>query len=185
MHDLHDLTEKSDLRRMGAALSKNPELVNRADGNGSTALHLAVLRGDRDAAWLLINRGADVMAKNRDGLTPIDIATSQGQDEIVLLLRARRTDNSQRATRQPAVAIVKCPVCSSTVSLARSIGKCTNCDRWLMTQEATRYARAILYGLIVVLIVMLLGGWDGVVRFVQGLVDFWRAPIGFKPHEPF
>jgi len=45
--------------------------VNTKDSLGETALHLAVEHGNLEIVRLLLERGADVNAKNKNGLTPI------------------------------------------------------------------------------------------------------------------
>ncbi|KAI9340157.1 ankyrin repeat-containing domain protein [Zopfochytrium polystomum] len=45
--------------------------VNHSDHHGWTALHSSVSSGNEEIAWLLINAGADVNARSRDGLTPL------------------------------------------------------------------------------------------------------------------
>lgn len=47
--------------------------INGRNGDGNTALHLAVFLGHAETAELLINNGADVNTKNGDGAAPIDL----------------------------------------------------------------------------------------------------------------
>ncbi len=47
--------------------------INGRNGDGNTALHLAVFLGHAETAGLLINNGADVNTKNGDGAAPIDL----------------------------------------------------------------------------------------------------------------
>uniref|UniRef100_A0A8C5HYM9 Uncharacterized protein n=1 Tax=Gouania willdenowi TaxID=441366 RepID=A0A8C5HYM9_GOUWI len=42
--------------------------------SGQTPLHLAASKGHLDHVEMLVNHGADVLAKDRMGLTPVDIA---------------------------------------------------------------------------------------------------------------
>lgn len=46
--------------------------VNGRNGDGNTALHLAMFLGRTETAELLLKSGADVTVKNDDGATPID-----------------------------------------------------------------------------------------------------------------
>ena len=55
--------------------------------SGAAPLHYAAVRNARDAAELLIARGADVNAKNYRGDTPWDVAKREGHSELVQLLR--------------------------------------------------------------------------------------------------
>jgi ankyrin repeat protein len=45
------------------------------------------LSGDSETVALLINKGADVNARSVDGRTPLDIASQQDHQEVVLLLK--------------------------------------------------------------------------------------------------
>ena len=49
--------------------------MHAKDEWGSTPLHYAALKGHKEVAELLIDKGADVHAKGDDGKTPIDFAT--------------------------------------------------------------------------------------------------------------
>jgi len=60
--------------------------VNAANKQGYTALHMAVRRGQKDAAALLLEKGANVNAE-RKGKTPLDFAGKN--EEIAALLREK------------------------------------------------------------------------------------------------
>ena len=60
--------------------------VNAANKKGYTALHMAVRRGQKDAAALLLEKGANVNAQ-RKGKTPLDFAGKN--EEIAALLREK------------------------------------------------------------------------------------------------
>lgn len=72
-----------------AALNRTPMIVNSKDGsNGDTGLHLVTR--DRDFPWLnfLLSEGAKADVPNKDGNTPLVIATQIGwQEGAALLLR--------------------------------------------------------------------------------------------------
>ena len=51
---------------------------NKADADGSTALHLAAMKGFKDIAQSLISGGADPMRKDKAGNTPPDVAAMRG-----------------------------------------------------------------------------------------------------------
>ena len=55
-----------------------------ADG---TPLHYAAANGHKEIAELLIEKGADLNAKDEDGGTPLDVAISFNRTEIAALLR--------------------------------------------------------------------------------------------------
>jgi len=67
MHQAHDLTEAAklgDLETVKTILGSFPELIDRRDDTGATALHYAALGGHSDLALFLIERGADVNARD-------------------------------------------------------------------------------------------------------------------------
>lgn len=49
----------------------------------STALHMACFAGDFDTVKFLVEQGADLNAKNVDGLTPLQVACNKSEMEIV------------------------------------------------------------------------------------------------------
>lgn len=66
-----------------------PQISSKME-NGNTALHAACMEGNEDATSesrikaidLLISHGADPHEKNNDGLTPADMATIQGLEDV-------------------------------------------------------------------------------------------------------
>lgn len=59
----------------------------RFEHPGPTALHNAVWANRVEAARALLEAGADPNVKNRDGLTPLDMAVQKGREELADLLR--------------------------------------------------------------------------------------------------
>ena len=57
------------------------------NNHGETPLHIAAREGHIDIAELLINKGADINAKNNYGKTPFDCAKNE---EIRQLLKEHR-----------------------------------------------------------------------------------------------
>ena len=55
-------------------------------GHRITALHLAARAGHRGVAEVLLDRGADVMARDRDGRTPLELAKANGHADLADLL---------------------------------------------------------------------------------------------------
>ena len=61
-----------------------PQLARAAsETNGRTALHLAALKGQADAARQLLEFGGDVNARSGDGQTALHMAVSEGQAHIM------------------------------------------------------------------------------------------------------
>ena len=53
-----------------------------------TPLHAAALNGQKDLVLLLIEKGADIDAKARNGWTPSDVAAKWGHGDVVALLKS-------------------------------------------------------------------------------------------------
>src|SRR5689334_15917750 len=60
--------------------------VNAPQIDGATALHWAVYRNDLELAQLLIKGGAKVEATNREGITPLYMASVYGNSDLISTL---------------------------------------------------------------------------------------------------
>jgi len=60
---------------------------NALDAKGGTALHWAAARGDTATVVVLLEAGANATTPDAKGVTPLDVATKKGNDEIAALLR--------------------------------------------------------------------------------------------------
>jgi len=85
----------SDADWLGKLLKARPEIVGFTDAFGQTPLHHACIIGDVEAAKLLLAAGADVEARNRDGLTPLDIARLAGNEDLMGLLSKHPAEKKQ------------------------------------------------------------------------------------------
>ena len=59
---------------------------------GDTLLHEATIKGKKEVVELLIAKGADINAKDKDGQTPLHAAVNGGYKELAELLIARGAD---------------------------------------------------------------------------------------------
>jgi uncharacterized protein len=82
---LIDAVKNADTGAMRALLKQGVD-VNARYGDGSTALHWAVYRGERDATDLLIQAGAAVNATNDLGITPLWTACTNGSTALITRL---------------------------------------------------------------------------------------------------
>jgi ankyrin repeat protein len=87
---LVEAVKAGDLAKVQQTLQSNPRLVNQKDPSFSaTPLHYAALRGNVAMVQLLLSRGADPRAVNRDGETPLQVARRAGKTEVVAVLTSR------------------------------------------------------------------------------------------------
>ncbi len=77
-------------------------VVNAFGYDGSSALHWVVLIDDIDTAKLLLAAGADPKLANRLGVTPLAIASTNGNADMMrLLIRAGADPNSLDSVGEP------------------------------------------------------------------------------------
>jgi ankyrin repeat protein len=92
--DVADAAMRGDREAVRAALARKAD-VNLAQIDGSTALHWAVERDDLDMADLLIRAGAHVTARTREGVTPLQLAATNGSAPLIdRLLKAGADPNA-------------------------------------------------------------------------------------------
>ena len=71
------------------AIIKNSKNVNIKDSQGNTPLHQAAMKNDDYVAQMLLDKGADVKAKNNKNETPMEVAQKCESDKVVKLLAAK------------------------------------------------------------------------------------------------
>jgi len=73
------------------------------DGSGMTALHLAVERGNAELAAFLIDKGADIDARDREGAGPLHYAAAIGHLAVAALLveKGAQVSASDDGSAQP------------------------------------------------------------------------------------
>src|SRR5499425_1467057 len=89
---------RSEIERQIAA---SPEVVSGKDAGGSTALHHAAGYGPVGNLQLLIDKGADVNAKNRRGSTPLHWAIHDEAKVRLLLAKGVNVNTKQAQGRTP------------------------------------------------------------------------------------
>src|SRR5688500_7678469 len=70
---LIEAVKKADAKAVRTLLEQHAD-VNAPEADGTTALHWAVHRDDRETVDLLIRAGAHVRAANRYGVMPLSLA---------------------------------------------------------------------------------------------------------------
>jgi ankyrin repeat protein len=89
-----DLAMQGDVAAIRVALARKAD-VNGAQIDGSTALHWAAERDDVELADLLIRAGARVVARTREGVTPLQLAATNGSATMIdRLLKAGADPNA-------------------------------------------------------------------------------------------
>jgi len=92
--DLARLAEQGRVEQLQQLLKSGTD-VNSRLSDGSTALHLAVLRDQQDAVAALLDAGADPVLLNRNGISPLFLAVQNGNADIVSsLLKAGADPNT-------------------------------------------------------------------------------------------
>ena len=89
-----DLAMRGDATAIRAALARKAD-VNGTQIDGSTALHWAAERDDVELADLLIRAGARAVARTREGVTPLQLAATNGSATMIgRLLKAGADPNA-------------------------------------------------------------------------------------------
>jgi len=100
--EVADAAMRGDRAAVRAALARKAD-VNAAQVDGTTALHWAVERDDIEMAELLIEGGARVGARTREGVTPLQLAATNGSAAMIgRLIRAGADPNAPFTRRGPA-----------------------------------------------------------------------------------
>jgi ankyrin len=87
-----DAVQRGDSNEVTRMLEQNPGWARRSSAAGVSGLHVAAMDGQQTLVELLLRRGADAGATDRDGLTPLHWATVAGRAALVNGLLAYGAD---------------------------------------------------------------------------------------------
>ena len=101
---LADAIAEGNIAEVKRRLGQRPRRINdRRPSTGSTPLSDAAFRGNLELVKLLLDRGANVNATNRDGNTPLIGAAFMCRTEVVRLLLDKGASTSHRNNRRETV----------------------------------------------------------------------------------
>ena len=122
--DLGNAVVNGEVQKVKQLLDSGVAINQRDPSDGITALSNAVLHGHAEIARLLIGRGADVEAANRDGNTPLHIAAFTCRFEIVrLLLEEGASPKTKNGRGETASDVVSSPWSEPLAGFYAAIGK--------------------------------------------------------------
>ena len=101
---LVDVVRKGDTDSVRRLLNARAE-VNAQEGDGTSALHVAINRDNTDAVSLLLDAGADVNLATTFGITPLVLAAENHNAEIARRLLERGADPNQDALGETALHV--------------------------------------------------------------------------------
>lgn len=104
---LMDAVRDGTLGDVETTLKEDPESINAVQLNGANALQIAILLGKEDIAQLLIEKGAQMDAEDRFGITPLSQACLNGQIDIVAKMLKAGLDVKGAAGRKALTCALK------------------------------------------------------------------------------
>jgi uncharacterized protein len=100
--DFYDAAVFADMPKLKSMIASDPNIVNSADESGFTALHGVAGEEHYDVATYLIENGADVNAKNNEGIAPLHLAAWPQMVEL-LVSRGANIDARDETGRTPLI----------------------------------------------------------------------------------
>jgi ankyrin repeat protein len=93
--DVADAAMRGDLAAVRSLVAKKAD-VNAPQGDGATAVHWAVYRGNKELLDVLLRAGANPRLANRAGSTPLWLASINGDAAIIGALLAAGADANEK-----------------------------------------------------------------------------------------
>src|SRR5579872_1940707 len=89
---IHDAAQNGDVSRVRSLLQADPHLVNAKHNRDRMPLLYAAEKGHTEVVRLLLQKGADIGARNYEGLTALHFALVYKHPDTARLLIARGAD---------------------------------------------------------------------------------------------
>jgi ankyrin repeat protein len=136
--EIHDAADNGDLETVKKLISADPKLVDAPDREGKTALHYAAAKGHLNVVEWLVQKGANVNARNSSGITPLYLAKGFGKKDIAQFLEQHggtaEVVKPQKQTAKTAItgtqspASLVSPIKSAIVPIIEAV-KSTNIEQ--------------------------------------------------------
>ena len=98
--EVADAAARGDIAAVRALMAQKAD-VNAPQADGATALHWAVFKGNKEIADMLLRAGANAKAANREGSTPLWLASVNG-DAAISTRSSRQAPIQMRRSRSVA-----------------------------------------------------------------------------------
>ncbi|MCP4726221.1 MAG: ankyrin repeat domain-containing protein, partial [bacterium] len=85
--EIHDAVNNGDFDKVKELINNDPGIIDSRTIDGSTPLHLAVMKQNHEIVTFLIEKGSDINTKDVYGRTPADKAQIMNDDRMAGLLR--------------------------------------------------------------------------------------------------
>ena len=95
--EIHQAARQGELAKLKSLLDKTPGLLELKTEAGKTPLHFAVEGGQADIVRYLLDKGADINARNVAGETPLHYAAGWGFLDVIALLIEKGADVKARS----------------------------------------------------------------------------------------
>jgi ankyrin repeat protein len=154
-----------DAAAIATALNDDPSALFSRDAYDATPLHAAIASGSAEAVRSLIEKGADVNARNEEGQTPSLLAALSGREELIRLLLDSR----------PALDVFSLSALGRTIELLVMLQSAPDQARAKDEGERTPLHWACRAGQIQTIRVLLEHGADPEARDRLGRTPLWSA----------
>lgn len=185
---LPDAAQQGDREAVRSLLKQKAD-VNAAQGDGMTALHWAVYKNDLEMAQMLLQAGASLKAKTREGaLTPLYMAATNGNGAIIdALVKAGADVNQANALGTTPLMQASASGSVDAVKLLLDRGANINAKDTVREQSALMFAAALNRSAVIKLLVARgadLKATSKTVPIEQALFDDDGNPIPQRPRQP-